>query len=99
MAGSLPVPSLWLDVFQKLKSLGYTGVSFYIDWALLEGKQGDFTAEGVFAFEPFFEAAGIAGIYLLAVSWSFKGGNLVLLIETASWALHQCRGFWRRVSR
>ncbi len=63
----LPVPGLWLDVFQKIKALGYSGVSFYVDWALLEGKQGNFTAEGVFALEPFFEAASEAGIYLLAV--------------------------------
>ena len=63
----LPVPSLWLDVFQKIKALGYSGVSFYVDWALLEGKQGNFTAEGVFALEPFFQAASEAGIYLLAV--------------------------------
>jgi beta-galactosidase GanA len=64
----LPVQSLWLDVFQKIKALGYNAVSFYVDWALVEGKQGDFTAEGVFAWEPFFEAAQQAGIYLIAVS-------------------------------
>lgn len=62
----LPVPDLWSDVFQKIKALGYTGVSFYVDWALLEGSPGDFTAEGVFAWEPFFDAAAEAGIYLLA---------------------------------
>ncbi|KAL2358260.1 putative beta-galactosidase [Cryomyces antarcticus] len=62
----LPVPSLWLDVFQKIKALGYDGVSFYTDWALLEGQPGNFTAEGVFALEPFFDAAKTAGIYLLA---------------------------------
>lgn len=28
----LPVPGLWLDVFQKIRALGYTGVSIYIDW-------------------------------------------------------------------
>ena len=33
---------------------------------MLEGKPGDFSAEGVFAFEPFFEAASQAGIYLVA---------------------------------
>lgn len=68
MTPRLPVPSLWLDVFQKIKALGYNAVSFYADWALLEGKQGDFTAEGVFAWEPFFEAAQEAGVYLIAVS-------------------------------
>ena len=62
----LPVPGLWLDVFQKIKALGYNGVSFYVDWALVEGKQGDFSAEGIFGFDPFFEAAQTAGIYLLA---------------------------------
>jgi hypothetical protein len=28
----LPVPSLWLDVFQKIKAAGFSGVSFYVDW-------------------------------------------------------------------
>lgn len=36
----LPVPDLWLDVFEKIKALGFNGVSFYVDWALLEGEQG-----------------------------------------------------------
>lgn len=63
---SLPVPSLWIDVLQKVKALGFNCVSFYIDWALLEGKPGEYTAEGIFALEPFFDAAKEAGIYLLA---------------------------------
>ncbi|KAE8354980.1 putative beta-galactosidase A [Aspergillus coremiiformis] len=62
----LPVPSLWLDVLQKIKALGFNCVSFYIDWALVEGKPGDYRAEGIFALEPFFEAAKEAGIYLIA---------------------------------
>ena len=62
----LPSPSLYLDVFQKIKALGFNMVSFYVDWALLEGKQGDFRADGVFDLEPFFDAAKTAGIYLLA---------------------------------
>ena len=28
----LPVPSLWLDVFQKLKAAGFNAVSFYVHW-------------------------------------------------------------------
>ena len=62
----LPVPSLWLDVFQKIKALGYSGVSFYVDWALVEGTPGIFNARGVFDLVPFFDAASEAGIYLLA---------------------------------
>ncbi|KAF2034960.1 beta-galactosidase precursor [Setomelanomma holmii] len=62
----LPVPDLYIDIFQKIKSLGYNGVSFYVDWALLEGKPGVYRAEGVFDLQPFFDAASEAGIYLIA---------------------------------
>ncbi|KAJ4353285.1 uncharacterized protein N0V89_005012 [Didymosphaeria variabile] len=62
----LPVPDLHLDVFQKIKAIGYNGVSFYIDWALLEGKPGEYREEGVFDLKPFFDAASEAGIYLIA---------------------------------
>ncbi|KAK5078615.1 hypothetical protein LTR64_002971 [Lithohypha guttulata] len=67
----LPSPDLWLDVLQKVKALGYNGVSFYVNWALLEGEPGVFRADGVFALEPFFEAASEAGIYLLARPGSY----------------------------
>jgi hypothetical protein len=62
----LPVPSLYLDLFQKIKALGFNMVSFYVDWALLEGKPGEFRADGIFDLQPFFDAATEAGIYLLA---------------------------------
>ena len=71
------MPSLWLDVFQKIRALGYNGVSAYFNWALLEGNPGHFTAEGVFALEPFFEAAQQAGIYILAVSLNAKGNPML----------------------
>lgn len=62
----LPVPDLWEDVFLKIKALGFNVVSFYVHWALLEGKPGEYLEEGIFAFEPFFEAAQRTGIYLIA---------------------------------
>ncbi|EPS25349.1 putative beta-galactosidase [Penicillium oxalicum 114-2] len=62
----LPVASLYIDVFEKIKALGFNCVSFYVDWALLEGKPGHYTAEGIFDLQPFFDAAKEAGIYLLA---------------------------------
>ncbi|KAH8589576.1 beta-galactosidase [Bisporella sp. PMI_857] len=62
----LPSPGLWLDVFQKVKALGFSGVSFYTNWALMEGAPGEFRADGVFALEGFFDAASQSGIYLLA---------------------------------
>jgi beta-galactosidase GanA len=64
----LPVPDLWLDIFQKIKGMGYNCVSFYVDWALLEGKSGHYeVGSEVFDYEPFFDAAQKAGIYLIAV--------------------------------
>ncbi|OKL55621.1 putative beta-galactosidase E [Talaromyces atroroseus] len=65
----LPVPGLWLDVFQKIKSMGFTGVSFYTDWALLEGNPGHVvigSGGGIWDLEEFFSAATEAGIYLIA---------------------------------
>ncbi|RAH73282.1 glycoside hydrolase family 35 protein [Aspergillus aculeatinus CBS 121060] len=62
----LPSPGLWLDVFQKIRALGYSAVSFYLDWALLEGEPGHIRTTGVFALDQFFEAAQEAGIYLIA---------------------------------
>ncbi|KAF2128763.1 glycoside hydrolase family 35 protein [Dothidotthia symphoricarpi CBS 119687] len=62
----LPVPSLWLDIFQKIKAMGYNGASFYSAWVLHEPKPGHFQAEGVFDWEPYFEAAKKAGVYLVA---------------------------------
>ncbi len=62
----LPVPDLWLDVFEKIKAMGFTGVSFYIDWALLEGTPGIIVKDGIFSLEKFFAAAQQAGIYLIA---------------------------------
>jgi beta-galactosidase GanA len=62
----LPVPDLWYDVFQKVKALGFSAVSFYVHWALMEGEPGTYLANGIFDFEPFFQAAQNAGIYLIA---------------------------------
>ncbi|KAI7773977.1 hypothetical protein LA080_009499 [Diaporthe eres] len=62
----LPVPGLWRDILQKIKALGFTGVSFYVDWRLHESNPGEFSADGVFAWEPLFEAASEVGLYLLA---------------------------------
>ncbi|KAF9873844.1 hypothetical protein CkaCkLH20_08578 [Colletotrichum karsti] len=62
----LPVPSLWIDNFQKIKAAGFNAVSFYTYWPLYEGKPGEFTAEGVFALDKWFQAAKDAGIYLIA---------------------------------
>ncbi|KAJ5975564.1 hypothetical protein N7481_009271 [Penicillium waksmanii] len=62
----LPVPGLWLDVFQKMKSMGFNGVSFYVDWSLVEGNPRQVFTEGIWNLEKFFDTAIEAGIYLIA---------------------------------
>ncbi|KAJ5106824.1 beta-galactosidase [Penicillium angulare] len=62
----LPSPDLWLDVFQKIRAIGYSAVSFYVDWALVEGEPGHIRPTGVFALQQFFDAAQRAGLYLIA---------------------------------
>lgn len=46
--------------------MGFTGVSFYTDWGLLEGNPGHVVTSGVFSLDQFFAAASEAGIYLIA---------------------------------
>lgn len=62
----LPVSSLYLDVFQKIKALGFNCASFYVDWALVEGTPGTYRADGIFDLQPFFDAASEVGLYLIA---------------------------------
>ncbi|OTA99256.1 glycoside hydrolase family 35 protein [Hypoxylon sp. CI-4A] len=62
----LPSPGLWLDIFQKIKALGFNAVTFYTYWGLVEGTQGKVRFDGVFALEEFFRAAAEVGIYLIA---------------------------------
>ncbi|KAJ6184831.1 hypothetical protein N7519_006132 [Penicillium mononematosum] len=45
----LPVPGLRLDVFQKIKGMGFTGVSFYVDWSLAEGNPGHVITDGIWS--------------------------------------------------
>ncbi|KAL2838092.1 glycoside hydrolase family 35 protein [Aspergillus pseudoustus] len=77
----LPSPGLWLDIFQKIRATGLTAVSFYVDWALVEGEPGQIRMDGVFALEQFFAAAKEAGVYLIArpgpyINAETSGGGL-----------------------
>ncbi|KAJ5368740.1 uncharacterized protein N7496_008500 [Penicillium cataractarum] len=72
----LPVPGLWLDIFQKVKAMGFTAVSFYINWALLEGEPGTLKMDGVFDLEPFFDAAVKTGLYLIARPGPYINGEV-----------------------
>ncbi|KDR83515.1 hypothetical protein GALMADRAFT_56290 [Galerina marginata CBS 339.88] len=62
----MPVQSLHLDIFQKIKAMGFNAVSFYIFWGILEPKRGEISFEGFRDLQPFIDAAKQAGIYLIA---------------------------------
>lgn len=62
----MPTQSLHLDVFQKVKSMGFNTVSFYVFWGILEPKRGEISFEGFRDLQPWFDAAKQAGIYLMA---------------------------------
>ncbi|KAJ7162583.1 glycoside hydrolase family 35 protein [Mycena crocata] len=62
----MPVQSLHLDVFQKIKSLGFNAVSAYFFWGIHEPKRGEISFEGFRDVQPFFDAAMKAGLYVIA---------------------------------
>ena len=67
----MPVQSLHLDIFQKIKSLGFNAVSFYVFWGIHEPKRGEISFEGFRDLQPFIDAALKAGIYLIARPGSY----------------------------
>ncbi|KAI9571159.1 glycoside hydrolase family 35 protein [Boletus coccyginus] len=62
----IPSQSLYLDLFQKVKSMGFNTVSFYVFWGIVEPKRGEISFEGFRDLQPWFDAAKQAGIYLMA---------------------------------
>ncbi|KAK7061407.1 beta-galactosidase [Favolaschia claudopus] len=62
----MPSQSLHLDVFQKIKSLGFNAISAYFYWGIHEPKRGDISFEGFRDLQPFFDAAMKAGLYVIA---------------------------------
>ncbi|EJD38336.1 glycoside hydrolase family 35 protein [Auricularia subglabra TFB-10046 SS5] len=61
----LPVPSLWLDILEKMKAAGLNAVSIYIDWALVHPSPGTLDFEGFRALQPFFEACMATGLWVV----------------------------------
>ncbi|PIL34819.1 hypothetical protein GSI_02606 [Ganoderma sinense ZZ0214-1] len=61
----LPVPDLWLDIFQKMVAAGLNAVSIYIHWGLTNPAPGVFDFEDWRALQPIFDAAKLAGIFVI----------------------------------
>lgn len=89
----LPSQGLYLDVFQKIKALGFTAVSFYVMWALVEPKRGDISFEGFRDLQPFFDSAKEAGLYLIARPGPYINAE-VYAGGFPGWGFHT-GGVWR----
>ncbi|KAJ5298628.1 lung carbonyl reductase [Penicillium atrosanguineum] len=63
----LPVPELWLDVFQKLRANGFNAVSIYFFWSFHSASEGTFDFEtGAHDVQRVFNYAKQAGLYVIA---------------------------------
>ncbi len=62
----LPDPAQWRDVIQKMKALGFNGVSFYFDWAYHSPSPGVYDFSGVRNVERALEIAEEEGMYVIA---------------------------------
>lgn len=62
----LPDPAGWRDVIQKMKALGFNGVSFYFDWAYHSAAPGRYDFSGVRNVERVLEIAQEEGMYVIA---------------------------------
>ncbi|KAF8467613.1 glycoside hydrolase superfamily [Kalaharituber pfeilii] len=63
----IPVPSLYLDIFQKLRATGYNAVSIYFHWGFHNPAEGVWDFEtGAHDIQPIFEAAKKAGLWVIA---------------------------------
>ncbi|KAE8152120.1 putative beta-galactosidase [Aspergillus avenaceus] len=63
----LPVPELWLDVFQKLRANGFNAVSVYFFWSFHSASEGTFDFEtGAHNIQRLFDYAKEAGVYVIA---------------------------------
>ncbi|KAL5524689.1 hypothetical protein ACEPAF_9834 [Sanghuangporus sanghuang] len=61
----LPVPSLWLDILQKIKAAGLNGISVYTHWGLINPSPGVVDFDGFRALQPLFDAAKATGIWIV----------------------------------
>ena len=59
------MPSLWLDILQKVKAAGLNAVSVYTHWGLLNPAPGVVDFNSFRALQPLFDAALTAGVWIV----------------------------------
>ncbi|KAF8508821.1 glycoside hydrolase family 35 protein [Hysterangium stoloniferum] len=61
----IPVPDLWLDIFQKMKAAGLNGVSIYIHWGLSHPAPGVLDFDDWRDLQSLFDSASAAGLFIV----------------------------------
>jgi beta-galactosidase GanA len=77
----LPSPSLWLDIFQKMKAAGFNSTSLYFDWGYHSPAPGVYDFSGVRDVDLLLDMAQQAGLYVIArpapyINAEVDGGGL-----------------------
>jgi beta-galactosidase GanA len=57
---------MWKDVVRKAKAAGLNAISIYFHWAMSNPKSGVVDLTGINDYQPFFDAANEAGIWVIA---------------------------------
>lgn len=72
----LPSPSLWRDVIQKMKAVGFNGIAFYFDWGYHSPAPGVYDFNGVRNVERAIEIAEEEGMYVIARTGPYVNAEL-----------------------
>ena len=72
----LPNPSLWRDVMQKMKALGFNGVAFYFDWGYHSPAPGVYDFSGIRNVERALQIAREEGMYVIARTGPYINSEL-----------------------
>lgn len=72
----LPNPSLWRDVIQKMKAMGFNGVAFYFDWGYHSPAPGVYDFSGVRNVERALQIAEEEGMYVIARTGPYVNAEL-----------------------
>ena len=72
----LPNPSLWRDVIQKMKAVGFNGVAFYFDWGYHSPAPGVYDFSGIRDMERALQIAKEEGMYVIARTGPYVNAEL-----------------------
>ncbi|KAI1789917.1 glycoside hydrolase superfamily, partial [Ganoderma leucocontextum] len=71
----LPVPELWLDIFQKMVAAGLNGASIYIHMGVTNPSPGVLDFNHWRSLQPIYDAAKLAGIFVVLRAGPYMNGE------------------------